>query len=389
MTGEPFSLYVHVPFCSQKCPYCDFNTYAVREVPDREYVDALITELNTYENDPRFAGRRLRSIFFGGGTPSLLSPASIGRVIEQALAIFPALPDIETTLEANPSSPSQERYEAYRSSGINRISFGVQSFDSARLSQLGRDHTADDARRAIFAAVGAGITNVSLDIIFGVPEQTLTGLRDDLREASKLPITHLSTYALSIEPGTPFFQRQERGLLAMPPEERTVEMLSMIPHVLAEHGFSRYEISNYARGAAWESRHNKAYWIGDDYLGIGAGAHSYAAQYQGGVRLAAERWSSYALPATYIEHARKGTPVSWREMLDSAALHFEFFYLGLRRAVGVSREDFQRLFACPIPVRIEETLVELVREGYLEDDGTIRLTERGIALSDSVFERLA
>lgn len=388
MTGRPFSLYIHVPFCSQKCPYCDFNTYAVAKVPEESYVAALLAEIESFSGDSRFAGRELLSIFFGGGTPSLLSPASIDKVISKATAYFPLQSAAEVTLEANPALPSRERYAGYRESGVNRLSFGVQSFDQKRLALLGRDHSPDDAKRAVLDAVAAGINNVSVDIIFGVPGQEIEELDRDLMAATQLPITHLSTYALSIEPGTPFFQRQERGLLALPPDERVVEMLSLIPRRLRERGLERYEISNYARPGR-ESTHNSAYWSGGDYLGIGAGAHSCVTHYEGGVRVSAERWSDFALPATYMQRASESA-ISWRERLDRKALYFEFFYLGLRRAAGVSLGEFQRIFGEQCPDAICQVLQDLVDEGFLARSADVlSLTESGVALSDSVSERLA
>lgn len=388
MTLGPFSLYVHVPFCSQKCPYCDFNTYAVSRVPEDEYVTALLSELAAFSRDSRFAGRELSSVFFGGGTPSLFSPESIGKVVATASSHFPLLAGAEVTLEANPGRPCKERYSGYRAAGVNRLSFGVQSFDAGRLTLLGREHSPDDARRAVHDAIGAGIDNLSIDLIFGVPGQEIGSLEADLQAAVELPISHLSTYALSIEPGTPFFQRQERGLLALPPDERVAEMLSFIPLFLAKHGFARYEISNYAKPGR-ESSHNSAYWSGADYLGIGAGAHSCVTRYEGGVRVSAERWSDYALPATYMQKVSESA-VSWRESLDQRALEFEFFYLGLRRACGVSLSDFERLFGSPCPDKVRGTISELAQEGFVEQTAdVISLTESGIALSDSVFERLA
>jgi oxygen-independent coproporphyrinogen-3 oxidase len=352
-------------------------------------VQALCNELSSYREHPGFAGRELQSIFFGGGTPSLLSPKATAHIIEHAKSIFPLLSDAEVTLEANPSEPSEARYAGYREAGINRLSFGVQSFDAERLALLGRDHSAADAQRAVHAAIAAGITNVSIDIIFGVPGQSVKQVAQDLEITTALPITHISTYALTIEAGTPFFQRQERGLLRLPPEERVAKMLSFIPEQLSKSGFDRYEISNYAK-PGHESRHNTAYWLGDDYLGIGAGAHSCVTLRERDHKISAERWSTYALPTSYMERALLGTTVAWRETLDQQGLQFEFLYLGLRRMQGVSRHRYKQFFGMELPTRYEETLRELEREGCVTMRGdSIALTTQGIALSDSVFERLA
>lgn len=388
MMRSPFALYLHVPFCSRKCPYCDFNTYATPEAPEREYVEALVRELRAYAHDPRFSERTISSVFWGGGTPSLLSPAAIHEVHAEARALFGIEATAEITLEANPGAPSKERFSGYRDAGVNRVSFGVQSFNAARLELLGREHTPDSARESVRLCVEAGIPNVSVDIIFGVADQGLDELESDLQEAASLPITHISTYALTIEPGTPFFQRQERGLLPMPSDDLVAEMLGRIPSVLASQGFSRYEISNYAR-AGLSSKHNEAYWTGVDYLGIGAGAHSYVASYEGERRVGGSRWSTLALPTSYMKAAGTNATVSWREELSPQSLMFEFFYLGLRRMNGVSLDQFERLFGVSAQSLYGDVLRDLSYEGFVEvADRSVRLTPVGVALADSVYERL-
>lgn len=387
MTSKPFSLYVHVPFCAHKCPYCDFNTYATPEAPEGDYVSALKAELAMYAQDSRFAGRALSTIFFGGGTPSLLSPSAIGEVIAAARKSFGIIEGAEITLEANPSEPSKERYQGYREAGVNRVSFGVQSFHQSRLELLGRDHSVEDAKTAVHLCVEAGISNVSVDVIFGVAGQTLADLELDLATALSLPISHLSTYALTIEPGTPFFQRQERGLLKMPPDETVAAMLEVIPQYMSGGGFTRYEISNYAK-LGFESRHNEVYWTGGDYLGIGAGAHSYTGHEEGDRLVKGERWSTLALPASYMKVAGTSSTVSWRESLSPESLQFEFFYLGLRRMRGVSLREFGERFGVSARSVYGEVLRELCDEGFLNDDGDrISLTTSGIALADSIYER--
>lgn len=387
MTSRPFSLYVHVPFCAQKCPYCDFNTYATASIPEARYVTALCGELDRFSVDPRFVGRSIQSVFFGGGTPSLLSPTAIGDILACADRHFPIGVAAEVTLEANPSDCPPERSRGFAAAGVNRVSFGVQSFSNERLTLLGRDHSADDASRAVRAAAEAGIANVSVDIIFGVPGQTLHDLERDLVQAVDLPINHLSTYSLTIEPGTPFFQRQERGLLTMPKDGVVAEMLDFIPAFLTPKGLVRYEISNYAKPGC-ESVHNSAYWIGDDYLGIGAGAHSYVATRRGDRVETGERWSTLALPESYMAAVEKGSAVSWREHVDSTALQFEFLYVGLRLVQGVSVAEFERRFGVSLVSLYGDTITQLSGDGCLLLEGdTLRLTARGIAVADSVFEQ--
>jgi oxygen-independent coproporphyrinogen-3 oxidase len=296
---------------------------------------------------------------------------------------------LEVSLEANPSGISAEKLEGYRSAGVNRLSFGVQSFNPDRLRLLGRDHTVDDARSALSLARSAGFENLSLDLIYGVPGQTLQDLRHDLDVATSLPIDHLSAYALTIEQGTPFYQRQERGLLTMPPDDLVAEMMDEIPNFMEGRGFDRYEISNYAKPGK-ESRHNTAYWIGADYLGLGAGAHSLVIHHEGERRVGALRWCNLAQPDTYMKSVEAQTAASWRERLDATALAFEFFYLGLRLTKGVSRARFEKLFGMTVVERFGLVFDALVAEGFLDqDEDTIRLTPSGIKLSDSVFERLA
>jgi oxygen-independent coproporphyrinogen-3 oxidase len=382
-----FALYIHVPFCAQKCPYCDFNTYAVNRVPDVEYTTSLIAELDTWARDARLAGRPVSSIFFGGGTPSLLSSSSLRSVIDRARSLFGVAPGAEVTLEANPSSPSADLYKGFLDAGINRLSFGVQSFNDRHLSLLGRDHTPSEAQEAVRLAHVAGFENVSIDLIFGVSGQTLRELEGDLDTAAVLPISHLSTYALTIEPGTPFYQRQERGLLSPPKDDLVAEMLAMIPERLQRHSFERYEISNYAR-QGMTSKHNEGYWLGGDYLGIGAGAHSYIAQYEGEKLVKAERWSTLAQPAAYMKGASEGRTVSWRDALESDALMFEFFYVGLRRTPGVSLKEFRSKFGIEAVDRYKAPLVELERDGFISLCGErVQLTDKGIALADSVYEQ--
>lgn len=390
MSRSAFSVYVHVPFCAHKCPYCDFNTYALARIPEREYVAALCHEIASYGGDARFVGRGVRTVFFGGGTPSLFSERSIEQIINCINDTFSILDKSEVTLEANPNDAESARLAGFKAAGINRVSFGVQSFDDRTLQQLGRNHTAGEAVQAIERAAKAGISNVSVDIIFGLPEQSIEGLESDVERALTLPIRHLSTYSLTIEPGTPFFQRQARGLLTMPPDERVARMLARIPEVARVKGFERYEISNYALPGA-ESAHNWVYWSGGDYLGVGAGAHSYCADYAlDGQLESAERWSTLALPQSYIEAQKPGACISWRETLDREALQFEFFYLGLRRTVaGVSQKSFEQLFGVPIPESMAESLQQLADEGFVTFAGdTVRLSNSGVAVADSVFERL-
>lgn len=399
MSCGNLAIYVHIPFCAQKCPYCDFNTYAVRDIPENEYTDALCCELASFSRDARFSGRKVSSLFFGGGTPSIFSPLSIARVVRAVGDHFGFCEGAEVTLECNPNDAERDRLFGFRDAGINRVSFGVQSFRDEKLKLLGRDHSALEAIKALESAIGVGLENVSLDLIFGVPGESLSELKRDIAQAVALPIKHISTYSLTIEPGTPFFQRQERGLLKLPPDKDVARMLKVLPELLAAEGFERYEISNFARGGSFKSLHNIVYWRGGDYLGCGAGAHSYVASCDGsGAISSAERWSNVALPDDYIRRSaavRKDRPValeqvaSWSERLGVSELIFEFFYLGLRLIEGVSRRGFFERFGCNVPSNIECVLRDLEAEGFILLEGDrIALSGSGVALADSVFERL-
>jgi oxygen-independent coproporphyrinogen-3 oxidase len=319
----------------------------------------------------------------------LLSAEAVSSILRVASEQFPIVAGAEITLEANPGDVTCEKLQAFSDAGVNRLSYGVQSFDDERLKLLGRDHTAQQAIDAVSMARQVGIANISVDIIFGTPGQTLADLERDVHAAASLPITHLSTYSLTIEPGTPFFQRQERGLLAMPEDSLVAEMLERLPDMTRGYGFTRYEISNYARDGK-ESAHNNVYWTGGDYLGVGAGAHSYVATWRNGLLVAGDRWSTVALPQTYIRDAGSSRVISWSEKIDGSSLWFEFFYVGLRRISGVSVADFQQRFAKSVSDAYGDILPDLEREGFVLVDGDrLSLTERGLAVADSVFERFA
>ena len=387
MSLRDFSVYIHVPFCAQKCPYCDFNTYATNVIPEQEYVESLLAELQWHASNTVQRGREVATVFFGGGTPSLLASASIAKIIDAIHQLFGIKAGAEISMEANPTSVSSDTYRALLGAGINRVSFGVQSFDDAHLARLGRDHSAEQAKKAIMIAHDVGILRTSVDLMFGVPEQTVEALERDIAIATSLPITHLSAYALSIEPGTPFFQRRERGLLILPVEGEVVKMLDALPDLLSAKGFTRYEISNYAV-PGYESAHNTVYWEGGDYLGLGAGAHSFFVS-DTDSNVGAVRSSNVALPATYMKSVSDGRMVSWRERLDEDALCYEFFYLGLRMMKGVSYRDFCERFTPDKWSAYEPAISDLIQGGLLQRSGDrVSLTKRGIAISDSVFEQL-
>jgi oxygen-independent coproporphyrinogen-3 oxidase len=343
-------------------------------------------ELALFRDSPYFSEGIIHSIFFGGGTPSLLSPRSIETLIAAAHDTFQIIPGAEVTLEANPAAAHASLYSDFRSAGINRLSLGGQSLSEEVLHYLGREHTPDQIIDAIESAQRIGIENISLDVIFGVPQQTIQQIVKDLDRIVTLSIKHISTYSLTIEKGTPFYQRQERGLLTMPSDDTVAEMMDAITEHIARYKFIRYEISNYSLDG-YHSRHNTAYWEGRNYLGLGAGAHSFA---RGGVyNLSPLRWSNCALPNDYMKRISEGSAESWREALTSRMLQFEFFFLGLRKIAGVDLSQFREEFGEANLQGYETIIKELVEEGFLIRDGNIvALSARGVHVADSVVERL-
>lgn len=384
---ENFSLYIHIPFCYHKCPYCDFNTYAVSSIPEKEYVQALLSEIDYMSTREDWRGRQLNTIFFGGGTPSLFSASSIQKIIATVARIFPLSADTEVSLEANPGTTSSENLMGYREAGVNRLSFGAQSFKIETLKKLGRMHTPDQTVSSVEAARVAGYNNINLDLIYGIEGQTLSDLLNDLKTALELNPEHISAYGLTIEKGTPFFQKYKKGLMKLPEEGLVLEMMEVIKATLENNEFSHYEISNYCK-AGREARHNLAYWNGDDYLGIGAGAHSFCLDRSSPSGLQGKRWSNYALPDKYIKTASSsGNTSSWTDTVNLENLFFEFFFLGLRKIAGVSKADFRRKFNFSVDELYPVTLQMLSEQGLIiNETDNIRLSENGIFLADSVVE---
>jgi len=378
---DPFSLYLHIPYCLSKCPYCDFNSHAVSRWPEAEYADALIVELETYAQRPSWTGSSVRTIFFGGGTPSLFAPATIGRVLQRIARLWPVdLPEIEVTLEANPGTVTLDTLCGFRGAGINRISFGVQSFDARHLARLGRAHDADQALAALRNARAAGFDNVNLDLIFAVPGQTLAEWEADLETALALAPDHISAYNLTFEEGTAFHAMRERGEIVPQHEELEAAMFTRTREVLGARGYDAYEISNFAApGRA--CRHNLNYWRAGAYLGVGAGAHSFASRPVPGVR-----WSNERGPNAYLARVRAdGHARAAEERLSAGQARGEFVFLGLRCRDGIDARDFAARFS----VELEDAFphgAALHRDGLLERDGPRwMLSARGLLVADSVF----
>jgi oxygen-independent coproporphyrinogen-3 oxidase len=380
-------LYVHIPFCERVCPYCDFAVVAVRKVePELEarYVAALIREIESRAVE--FEGAQLDTVYFGGGTPSLFRPEALAKILEAATRAFAAsTPPREITLEVNPSTVERDRLPAFRSSGIDRISLGVQSFDDATLKRLGRAHKAHEARQTFTAARQAGFGNVSLDLILACPHQGFDAFARDLEEALALEPEHLSLYELTIEAGTPFEFAASRDQLAPPDDEVATRMLEHTAARSAGAGFERYEISNYAR-PGFASLHNQRYWAREAVLGVGTGAWSYEAP-GARFRFGARRMNPRDLGAYFAAVGAGGDEGVESEVLTLEQARGEAIFLSLRRRTGVDARAFEAEFGGRPRKFYDEQIDRLMAAGLLAEteSGDLRLSDRGLLLSDTVF----
>jgi len=362
----PLSLYVHLPWCIKKCPYCDFNSHemAGAEPPEQRYIDALIADLEA--SLPLIWGRSVHSIFIGGGTPSLFSPAAIDRLLAELRARLRLDADCEITLEANPGTFEKDRFKAFRHAGVTRLSVGVQSFNDAHLKALGRVHDSAQAIAAVQEAA-ANFETFNLDIMYALPGQTLEGLEKDMRQALVLNPPHISIYHLTIEPNTYFAKFPP----VIPEEDLAYAMLDRITEMTAQAGMQRYEVSAYAK-PGHRCFHNLNYWQFGDYLGIGAGAHSKLSFAHRIVRQV--RWRE---PRLYIDNALAGEAVTQETEVSRADLPFEYMLNALRLRDGFKLQDFAEKTGLPVSA-LQTGLDEAERKGLIERDLTsLRPTERG------------
>jgi len=368
--GIPLALYVHLPWCVRKCPYCDFNSHAVPAggIAEEAYVAALRRDLDFAA--PAVAGREIVSVFFGGGTPSLFSAAAIARVLSHARSLLPFAADAEITLEANPGTVEHGRFADYAAAGVNRVSLGAQSFDDARLVALGRIHGAGDIARAVGELRTAGIDNFNLDLMYALPGQDLQGALDDLDRAIALAPTHVSHYQLTLEPDTPFAKRPPAGL---PDDDLAWSMQVECQSLLASAGYEQYEVSGYARPGR-RCRHNLVYWEFGDYLGIGAGAHGKVTRRDG---KAIERTIRVRHPAAYLAATTAEQRVAEARDVAPADLSFEFCLNALRLVAGFTPQHFEERTGLPVAV-LEEPAERARARGLLERvDGRWRATALG------------
>ncbi|HEY6364784.1 MAG TPA: radical SAM family heme chaperone HemW [Candidatus Binatia bacterium] len=380
---EPFSLYIHIPYCISKCPYCDFNSHVVAEIPEENYTSALLDELHHYAVGPDWRGRKIRSIFFGGGTPSTFQASSIGLLLKRTAALFNIDARCEITLEANPGTVDVANFFGYRAAGVNRISVGVQSFNPRLLKFLGRAHSAEEAEKALTIVKDAAFDNFSLDLIYANPGQTLRDLEEDLDTALSFKSPHLSAYNLTIEEGTPFHHEYRCGKFKLLHEEEEIAMAELIEQRLSDAGLVRYEISNYARPDFY-SRHNVNYWQSGDYLGIGAGAHSYHGVYSDGIY--GQRWWNEKNPARYMKIIKEtGQAVTDAEQSNLTRAAGEYMFSGLRLTAGVSLKAFAARFGKSM-LELYPAISSWVSEGLMEIQGEhLRLSRRGLLVANSIF----
>ena len=369
----PLSLYVHIPWCVRKCPYCDFNSHEHRgtsgnELPETRYLQALRCDLEAAL--PFIWGRRVHSVFIGGGTPSLFSPAAIEQLLADIRALLPLEPGCEITLEANPGTFERDRFRGYRSAGVTRLSVGVQSFDDAKLAALGRVHDAAQARAAL-AEASEAFDTFNLDLMYALPGQTLAELQRDLDTALSFSPPHLSIYHLTLEPNTLFAKHPPSGALALPDEDTAFDMLDHLAQATEAAGLARYEVSAFAR-PGHACAHNLNYWQFGDYLGIGAGAHSKISFAHRILRMVRHRE-----PKLYMERALAHAAVAQSNEVGRAELPFEFMLNALRLKEGFDLAWFADRTGLPLPA-IESALQQAQQQAWLERDlQRIKPTERG------------
>ena len=390
---KPLGIYVHIPFCIRKCLYCDFLSAPSDDATRESYVNALLAEIDAQA--PLYEGFQVHTVFFGGGTPSLLMPEQTATILERLYQRFSFLPEkeMEITLEANPGTLTEEKLRAWRKAGVNRLSIGLQSAHDEELKSLGRIHTWKEFLWGYEAARRAGFSNLNIDLMSALPGQSVESWMDTLESVVELKPEHISAYSLIIEEGTPFYdwygpqdaaseERQIGERKPLPSEEEDRLMYERTGEYLAKKGYGRYEISNYAL-PGFACRHNLSYWERTDYAGFGLGAASLRENV---------RWSNTAELAEYLAHAgQTGEETRIKKEMTRLSVQdqmAEFMFLGLRKTEGVSASAFERLFGKPLEAVYEEPVERLIREGlfirYQKEDGSVffRLSDRGIDVSN-------
>lgn len=390
-------LYIHIPFCSHICGYCDFYTVVLRKSAIPTYLDALTQEILIYSRDSAFGSLSYETLYFGGGTPSLLSARQLGLLIDQVTGAFRFVDDPEVTLETNPGTVDLAKLQDLRAVGVNRLSLGVQSFDSHEIKALDRDHDIEDSVRAYESARGAGFENVSLDLMFGISGQRLLDWQRTLKRVTELRPDHISTYSLTYEEGTPFHKKLQKGLFEAIPCSLHREMFLATLTNLRDAGYHHYEVSSYAR-PTYHCRHNQKYWDGSPYLGLGVSAHSYMGN---------RRFWNVRDMKRYCESLNMNDlPIDGEEWLSSESRVFERVILGLRQRRGIDLNSFEtefgvcffERFAAPLSKLFDSELtdsglIQELKQGSSKlpglfltiEDGFLRFTDQGVLVSDSVY----
>ena len=381
MNPSEFGIYIHWPFCAAKCPYCDFNSHVRAQIPEADWLDAIRKELAYAASDLICAPAVVTSVFFGGGTPSLMNPSTISGVLDCIIGNWTVCPDIEVTLEANPSSTDAERFRGYRAAGVNRLSVGVQSLDDAALRFLGRLHDGAEARRAV-ALAACAFEHVSIDLIYGRPDQSTAAWRVELADALSFGTEHLSLYQLTIEEGTPFSGRVRAGTLTPLSDEPAAELYEETQDIMERARVPAYEISNHARQGR-ECRHNLLYWRYGNYLGVGPGAHGRISRE--GVPLSTtterspERWLARV--------TERGNGFDSRVPVTAQDASREHLLMNLRLREGINRRDYRERWGRDLD---EDCVRTLETAGFLEDDGIrLRATTKGRLVLNTIIATLA
>ena len=372
MDSPPLGLYVHLPWCERKCPYCDFNSHETAHIPEQDYISQLLKDLE--QEASALGDREVSTLFIGGGTPSLFSGTAITALMDGIAARIPLAATLEATMEANPDSAEAEKFSAFYAAGINRLSIGVQSFRDAQLKALGRVHDSDSAHRAIDAAKAAGFTRFNIDLMHGLPEQNDNQAKQDLRTAMELGAPHISWYQLTLEPNTVFYTSPP----ALPDENLLADIQDVGEALLAEGGYQQYEVSAYGR-VGDRCKHNINYWSFGDYIGIGAGAHGKLTSHDGGVR----RYSKTRKPDDYLSDS--GFKRVGEKVLNAAELPGEFMMNALRLNTGFEIADFTARTGLEWSA-VAETVEQQIARGLLEQSGnTIRASAVGRRFLDTLI----
>lgn len=369
------AVYIHIPFCTNKCFYCDFNSYVLKDQPVMDYLQALEREMElTVKASPPGV---IKSIFVGGGTPTVLNPKEMEYFLKTVRDHFPEWDEhIEFSMEANPGTTDLEKLSVMREGGVNRVSFGVQAFQNDLLTGIGRIHNTDDVYRSLENAKKAGFDNMSIDLMFGLPNQTIEMLSESVTKALELGLPHYSIYSLKVEENTLFHTLYQKNQLPLPDEEDELNMYLLLMNRMKEAGYKQYEISNFAK-PGFESKHNMTYWLNEDYYGLGAGAHGYVGR---------QRHMNIKGVNPYVEAVKKGLPRLESFHISQEDAMEDFLMVGLRVLDGISRSHFEQQFNTSLDVVFARPLDKMVNAGLLDatDDG-YKLSDKGVLFGNEVF----